>query len=120
MANPVVHFEVIGEDGAKLQSFYSHVFGWTINADNPYKYGMVQAAEHGIAGGVAGGDPDDRGVTVYIEVPDLDQALAAVQSAGGHTVAPPMDVQGGPRMAQFADPEGHRVGLIQAGTMAGA
>ena len=28
MANPVVHFEVTGKDGKKLQDFYSSAFGW--------------------------------------------------------------------------------------------
>jgi uncharacterized protein len=39
-----VHFEVIGKDGAKLQRYYSELFGWEINADNPMKYGMVARA----------------------------------------------------------------------------
>ena len=28
MANPVVHFEITGKDGKKLQDFYSSAFGW--------------------------------------------------------------------------------------------
>jgi uncharacterized protein len=43
MGRPVVHFEVIGKDGAGLRSFYSELFGWTINADNPMNYGTVTA-----------------------------------------------------------------------------
>jgi len=45
MANPVVHFEVTGKDGKKLQDFYSGVFGWKINADNPMNYGIVDAGD---------------------------------------------------------------------------
>jgi predicted enzyme related to lactoylglutathione lyase len=41
----VVWFEVMGEDGDKLQSFYRGLFGWKIDAGNPTKYGMVEAAE---------------------------------------------------------------------------
>ena len=41
MGQPVVHFEVIGKDADKLQSYYSDLFGWEVNADNPMKYGMV-------------------------------------------------------------------------------
>ena len=55
MPNPVVHFEVVGKDGAKLQQFYSSTFGWTINADNPMNYGMVENDGEGINGGIAGG-----------------------------------------------------------------
>lgn len=35
MGKPVVHFEVIGKDGGKLQSYYSELFGWEIDANNP-------------------------------------------------------------------------------------
>jgi len=57
MANPVGWFEVTGPDGAALQSFYSQLFDWKIDASNPMSYGMVEPSEGGIGGGVAGG-PD--------------------------------------------------------------
>lgn len=117
MANPVVHFEVIGEDGTKLQKFYGEVFAWKVDANNPMSYGMVSASEHGIAGGIGAGEPQGRGVTFYVEVPNLETTLSTVEQRGGKTVMPPADVPGGPRMAQFLDPEGNRIGLIQAGSM---
>jgi uncharacterized protein len=61
MGQPVVHFEVIGKDGAKLQSYYSELFGWQIDTDNPMGYGMVQREGNtnadgvGIGGGVGVG-----------------------------------------------------------------
>ena len=120
MANPVNHFEVIGTDGPKLQRFYRDVFAWTINADNSMGYGMVSPSEGGIGGGIGGGGgegQEGRGVTFYVEVANLEQTLDAVESAGGKTVMAPADVPGGPRLAQFEDPEGNRIGLTQAGTM---
>ena len=42
MGQPVVHFEIIGKDGEKLHSYYSELFGWEIDADNPMDYGIVQ------------------------------------------------------------------------------
>jgi predicted enzyme related to lactoylglutathione lyase len=42
MGQPVVHFEVIGKDGEKLIGFYSDLFGWNIDANNPMNYGVVQ------------------------------------------------------------------------------
>lgn len=52
MPNPVVHFEVTGKDGKKLQEFYSKAFGWSVNAANPMSYGIVEAQDgHGIGGG---------------------------------------------------------------------
>lgn len=120
MPNPVTHFEVVGKDGKKLQEFYSKVFEWKIDADNPMQYGMVSAVEPGgIAGGISGtmGDMQPHGVTFYVEVPNLESALRDVEAAGGKTVMPASDVPGGPRIAMFTDPEGHLVGLTQAGSM---
>ena len=30
MGNPIVHFEIIGKDAARVKAFYSALFGWTI------------------------------------------------------------------------------------------
>jgi predicted enzyme related to lactoylglutathione lyase len=117
MANAVTHFEIHGRDGRKSQDFYSSLFGWSIDADNPMNYGMVPAPDgEGIGGGIAQamGEPM---VTVYVEVEDLDATLKAAESLGGKTILPPSDVLGGPRLAQFADPDGNVIGLTQAGTM---
>ena len=35
MGHPVVHFEVIGKDAAALATFYSELFGWEIDTNNP-------------------------------------------------------------------------------------
>ena len=45
MPNPVVHFEILGPDAVKTQAFYRDLFGWTINADNPMQYGLVEAGD---------------------------------------------------------------------------
>ena len=39
MGQPVVHFEVIGKDAERLTSYYSDLFGWEIDSDNPMRYG---------------------------------------------------------------------------------
>ena len=80
-------------------------------------YGMVAATDGaGIGGGVAAAQGEPM-VTVYVEVADLDSTLKQAEALGGKTVMPPMDVPGGPKLAQFADPDGNVIGLTQAGTM---
>jgi predicted enzyme related to lactoylglutathione lyase len=81
-------------------------------------YGMVSAQDgQGIGGGVAASMDGKPAVCVYVQVDDLDATLKQAESLGGKTVMPPMDVPGGPRLAQFADPDGNVIGLIQAGSM---
>lgn len=115
MTRPVVHFEIHGRDGERLKRFYSELFGWKIDSNNPMNYGMV---EHGIGGppdGIGGGITQSDGprVVIYVQVVDLNETLRKAESLGGKTVAPPMDVPGGPTIAQFADPEGNLMGLIK-------
>jgi predicted enzyme related to lactoylglutathione lyase len=117
MANAVTHFEIHGRDGKKTQDFYATLFGWSVDADNPMNYGMVSAPDgEGIGGGIAQAMNEPM-VTVYVEVEDLDATLKSAESLGGKTILPPSDVPGGPRLAQFADPDGNIIGLTQTGTM---
>jgi predicted enzyme related to lactoylglutathione lyase len=121
MGQPVVHFEVIGKDGEKLRSFYSELFDWQIDADNPMNYGIVprdgntNAEGVGIGGGVGvGPEGYDGHVTFYVEVPDVAAALSEAESLGGTRMMGPDEVPGGPVLGQFTDPEGHVIGLVQS------
>jgi uncharacterized protein len=124
MGAPVVHFEVVGKDGMALNTFYSQLFDWTIDSNNPIGYGMVaregnvNADGVGIGGGIMGamqGMEDYPGhVTFYVEVPDVEAALKQAESLGGTRRMGPDEVPGGPVLGQFVDPEAHLIGLVQA------
>jgi uncharacterized protein len=121
MGQPIVHFEIIGKDGAKLQSYYGELFDWNIDANNPMGYGIVNREDNvnaegvGIGGGVAGGPEGyDGHVTFYVEVPDVEASLAKAESLGGRRLMGPDAVMEGLVIGQFADPEGHVIGVIQS------
>jgi predicted enzyme related to lactoylglutathione lyase len=116
MADKVVHFEICGNDGKRLRSFYTSLFGWKIDANNPMEYGMVSAEPGGIAGGISGSPTGPR-VTFYVEVADPAQALEQAAALGGKTLMEPMQVPGGPLIAMLGDPEGNAIGLLKAGSM---
>jgi uncharacterized protein len=122
MGQPVVHFEVIGMDGGKLQGFYSELFDWQIDTSNPMNYGIVQREQNlnpdgvGIGGGVGGGPEGYEGhVTFYVEVPDVEAALAKAEGLGGTRLMGPDEIMEGTVLGQFTDPEGHLIGLVSAG-----
>jgi uncharacterized protein len=122
MGQPVVHFEVIGKDGEKLRSYYSELFGWEFgDTVGPTNYaatpreGNTNADGAGIGGGV-GTAPEgyDGHVTFYVEVPDVEAALAKAESLGGKRMmgpdkVPEVDIE----IALFTDPEGHVIGLVK-------
>jgi predicted enzyme related to lactoylglutathione lyase len=65
--------------------------------------------EAGVSGGIGEGEP---AVSFYVQVPDLEAALATVASAGGKRVQEPVEVAPNVVVATFADPEGNQLGLI--------
>src|SRR5687767_7817814 len=112
MGQPVVHFEVIGRDGAKLQSYYGELFGWEIDANNPMGYGTVQREGNtnsdgvGIGGGVGvGPEGYDGHVTFYVEVPDVEAALAKAEELGGSRMMGPDEPMEGLVMGMLTDPD---------------
>ena len=115
MAKPAVAwFEVTGKDGPALQRFYSQLFDWKVNdAGDGSGYGLVEANEHGIGGGIGAAQDGGTGlVTLYVEVSDVAKYLAQAEKLGASTVVPPTEIPGfGLTFAFFADPEGHVVGL---------
>ena len=116
MGRPVVHFEIHGKDGKRLQDFYAALFDWKIDANNPMNYGMVEAGQGGPAEGVGGGITQSDAaplVTFYVQVVSLEETLKKAEAMGGKTVMPPMDIPGGPTMAQLQDPEGNTIGLVK-------
>jgi predicted enzyme related to lactoylglutathione lyase len=52
-------------------------------------------------------------VRVYIDVDDLEGAVAAATANGGSVITPPSDIPGQGRYAAVSDPEGNEVGLYQ-------
>ena len=121
MGQPVIHFEIVGRDAKKLQDYYSQLFGWEIDANNPMNYGMISREGNtapdgmGIGGGIAAGpDGYDGHVTFYVAVPDVEAALAKAEELGGIRVMGPEKIMDMVELGQFKDPEGHLIGLVQS------
>jgi uncharacterized protein len=121
MGRPVVHFEVLGRDGAALRSFYGELFDWRIDAENPMSYGMVSKDDNvsedgtGIGGGIGEAPEGYPGhVTFYVEVPDVDAALSKAERLGGTRMMGPDEVMEGLVIGLLQDPEGRTIGLVKS------
>jgi uncharacterized protein len=121
MGQPVVHFEVTGKDGKALSSFFSQLFDWDIDANNPMGYGIVDREKNlgadgiGIGGGIATGPEGYPGhVTFYVEVPDVEASLAKAESLGATRSMGPEEVMEGLTIGLFNDPEGHVIGVMHS------
>jgi predicted enzyme related to lactoylglutathione lyase len=124
VGQPVVHFEVIGSDPAKLRSYYGELFGWefqigdatTDAVSQPGSYGFVAGTTTGggINGGVGGGEGYEAHVLFYVSVPNVEAALKKAESLGGKRRMGPEGTPGTLVVGQFTDPEGNLIGV--AGT----
>jgi predicted enzyme related to lactoylglutathione lyase len=121
MGQPVVHFEIMGKNADQLRSYYSDLFGWEFDSDNPMNYGIMQrdgntnAEGVGIGGGIGAAPEGYSGhLTFYVEVPDVEAALAKAESLGGSRMMGPERVMEGVEIGLFNDPEGRTVGLVKA------
>lgn len=126
MSQPVVHFEVIGQDPATLRRFYGALFGWEFDTSGPVadavseagNYGFTEAGTTtgvGIPGGVGGGAGYAARTLFYVGVADIETALVEAERLGGKRVSGPHRSLGTPlTVGFFTDPEGHLVGLANA------
>jgi predicted enzyme related to lactoylglutathione lyase len=124
MGQPVVHFEIIGNDPGMLRRYYGDLFGWEFQTGDAAteavsqqgNYGFVDGSTTGdgtgIDGGVGGGARYERRVLFYVAVPDVEAALKRAESLGGTRTMGPERAPGGDLVVgHFTDPEGHLIGV---------
>jgi hypothetical protein len=123
MGQPVVHFEIIGKDPAKLRGYFGELFGWDFDTSSPVaqavseplNYGFVNRVPAsdgaGIPGGIGGGPAYQPQVIFYVGVPDVEVALQRAESLGGKRQMGPERAPAGLVVGHFTDPEGNLIGL---------
>jgi len=65
--------EIMGGAATELEKFYSELFEWKVNRNNPMKYGLVhtESESRGINGGLNPTNDGSNRVSFYVEVHDL-------------------------------------------------
>lgn len=123
MAQPVIHFEIIGRSPHDLRHYYRELFGWefdtgdaaTAAVSEPGNYGFVHGnTTGGINGGIGGGGTFDPHVLFYVNVQNVEAALTEAERLGGTRRMGPEGTPGSLVVGQFTDPEGNLIGV--AGT----
>ena len=116
MGNPVVHWELMSKDPAKVAEFYAQIFGWKIEHRPELNYRIVdtEGGSFGINGGIV--KPDREGpwpgnMLVYVAVDDLAAYRRKIEAAGGKIHVEEQQVPGMGSFSLFTDPEGRMMGL---------
>jgi hypothetical protein len=110
----ISHIEFPADDIERAKTFYAAVAGWEFNEmEGMEGYWLFRTAPE--AGGGVGkrGETVGDAVRVYIDVDDLEAAVAAATANGGSVITPPADIPGQGRFAAVRDTEGNEVGLYQ-------
>jgi uncharacterized protein len=124
MGQPIVHFEIIGQDPHKLRSFYGDLFGWEfdtsaavaepISEQNNYGFVNRETTDGGVGipGGVGGGVGYHSHAIFYVGVPSVAIALEKAERLGATRVMGPVKNPGkNLTVAQFTDAQGNLIGL---------
>ncbi|HEX4722302.1 MAG TPA: VOC family protein [Pseudonocardiaceae bacterium] len=104
-------------------AFYGALFGWEVLESMPDTGGYRICHLNGKPVAAFGSQtmPDIPPYwTTYVSVADVEATVKAVESAGGQTVLPPMDVFTQGRMAVFIDPTGAPISVWQPLEFVGA
>ena len=120
MGSPVVHWELMSQDPAKVSDFYAKIFGWKVKHVPEMNYRIVDT---GGKGGINGGilKPERKGpwpgnMLFYIAVDSLAAYRKKVVAAGGKICVEEQKVPGMGSFSLFTDPEGRMMGLWKAST----
>ena len=125
MSGRVVHFEIPFDDGDRARSFYEQAFGWQLMPVPGMDYTMAMVGPSGdqgpteagfINGGMMQREEPFTAPNLVIDVDDLEDALAAIEAAGGTTVQERQAVGDMGFTAYFRDPEGNLLGLWETAT----
>lgn len=109
-----IWYELMTTDPDGAKAFYDAVVGWNIETQSqfPNGYRMIGRSDGKFAGGLLplndemqqhGARPTWLG---YINVPDVDQAVAAIEKDGGKALMPGFDIPEVGRVAMVTDPQG--------------
>ena len=120
MSGRVVHFEMPFDDADRARGFYAQAFGWQLMPMPEFEYTIVMSGPSGeqgptepgfINGGLMQRKAPFTSPNIVIDVENLENALKAVNDAGGTTVLERMPVGDMGSVAYFRDTEGNLVGL---------
>lgn len=114
MANPVMQFQILSKAPDETARFYSNLFGWSIDANNPMGYRRIAT---GSAGGIQGGiwpappqSPDF--VQLFIAVDNVKSSVRKAEELGAKLIIPPAVLPEGDEMAVLLDhPQGMSFGV---------
>jgi len=119
----IVHFEIPTDDIERSRKFYSDLFGWKVEKyPGSMEYWMITtttpSGEKGVDGGMMKRQSPQQPITIYIDVPSIDEYAAKVEKLGGKVVVSKMAVSKVGYFAVCIDTENNCFALWETDTNA--
>jgi predicted enzyme related to lactoylglutathione lyase len=121
MSNNVDFFAINADDVPRARTFYERVFGWSFEPWGPPGFYLIDTGKE--PKGAPRGALQERrelapgqkmtGYECTVSVPDIDQAIRAIEANGGRIAAPKFHIPTVGTVAYFFDTEGNVAGIIQ-------
>jgi predicted enzyme related to lactoylglutathione lyase len=112
MTNAVMHWQMLSANPDKAADFYGGLFDWQVSASNGLGYREVTTGGP-VDGGIWPAPPGaPEAVQIYVEVADIDTALARAVELGGSVIMPKQVLPDGDAMALVLDPLGRSFGVM--------
>ena len=113
MANPVMQFQILSKTPDETARFYSRLFGWSVDADNPLGYRRIATGSaDGIQGGIWPAPPQSPNfVQLFVAVDDVKSSVRSAEELGATVIIPPTLLPEGDELAVLHDPQGMSFGV---------
>jgi uncharacterized protein len=117
MGQPVMYWQILSKQPAKLAEFYGSIFGWNVwPADALGSRAVETGSSEGISGGIWQIPAEGHSmVQIFIRVDNVAEYVQRVEAAGGKVLFPPQVIPSGDEVSILQDPEGIPFGIFRAG-----
>lgn len=107
----IIHIEIPAKDRAESAAFYAELFGWETQDMPEMNYTTFESGTVGGGFNPLGEQVAVNDVLIYINSPDIEADLKAIDKAGGSTVIPKSEIPGVGWFAIFKDNTGNTLAL---------
>jgi len=113
MANSIKQVQIVSRNPDETARFYSQLFAWNIDANNPLGYREIDTgSQDGAQAGIWPAPPQAASfVQFFVTVENVETAVDQAQQLGGKLLMGPVTLPGGDRMAVLLDPLGMSFGI---------
>jgi predicted enzyme related to lactoylglutathione lyase len=113
--NPVFQFQMLSKQPDEAAKFYTQLFGWSVDANNPMNYRRVDTGtQEGIQGSIWPALPEaQNSVQLFVEVDGVAKYAGEATRLGARVLIPPTPLPEGESMAVLLDPQGMSFGIYR-------